>query len=139
MFKTVLCFAVLSSAALCQQSTNTPQAATEQKIPVQKESVIVTGTFVPAPLSEYDRSADSFDAQKNPLLFVSLLDYLQLDPAVDLQQRGPNGTQADLTIDGSTFSEALVLVNGLRLNDAQTSHHDMDIPMPEEEIGRAHV
>lgn len=144
MFKTVLCFAVLSSAALCQQSTNTKQspatpAASEQKIPVQKESVIVTGTFIPAPLSEYDRSAESFDAQKEPLLFGSVLEYLQLDPAVDLQQRGPDGIQADLTILGSTFSEGLVLVNGLRLNDAQTSHHDMDIPLPEEAISRIEV
>lgn len=145
MFKTVLCFAVLSSAALCQQSTPVkPKSATtspaaQGTIPVRKEVVIVTGTFLPAPLSEYDRSVESFDTQKAPLLFGSTLDYLQLDPAVDLQQRAPNGIQADLTILGSTFSEALVMVNGLRLNDAQTSHHDMDIPIPEEAISRVEV
>ncbi len=85
-------------------------------------------------LSENDRSVESFDTEKAPLLFGSALDYLQLDPAVDLQQRAPGGIQADLTILGSTFSEALVLVNGLRLNDAQSSHHDMDIPLPSEAI-----
>ena len=145
MFKTVLCFAVFSSAALCQQSTPVkPQSPTtppvgQRAIPTHTESVIVTGTFLPAPLSEYDRSVESLDTQEAPLLFGSALDYLQIDPAVDLQQRAPDGIQADLTILGSTFSEALVLVNGLRLNDAQTSHHDMDIPIPEEAMSRIEV
>src|SRR5207237_300972 len=44
-----------------------------------------------------------------------------------------------LSILGSTFSETLVLLNGLRLNDAQSSHHDMDIPIPLEAISRIEV
>jgi hypothetical protein len=92
--------------------------------------VVVTGTFIPTPLSENDRSVQSLDAQENPLLFGAAVDYLRLDPAVDLQERAPDGVQSDLSILGSTFAETLVLLNGLRLNDAQTAHHDMDIPVP---------
>jgi len=31
---------------------------------------------------------------------------------------------------GSNFGQTLVLLNGERLNDAQSGHHDMDIPVP---------
>jgi outer membrane cobalamin receptor len=106
---------------------------------MQKETVAVTGTFVPVPLSENDRSVELFDTRENPLLFNSAVDYLQSDPTIDLQQRAPNGVQADLSILGSTFAETLVLLNGLRMNDAQTAHHDMDIPVPLEAISRIEV
>ena len=85
---------------------------------------------VPAPLQENDRSVESFPTRETPLLFNSVVDYLQFDPNIDLQQRAPDGIQADLTILGSTFAETLVLLDGLRINDAQTAHHDMDLPIP---------
>ena len=112
---------------------------TSPPIPKQQESIVVTGTFVPAPLSENNRSVESLDARENPLLFGSVVDYLHLDSSIDLQQRAPDGVQADLTILGSTFAETLVLLNGLRMNDAQTAHHNMDIPVPLEAMSRMEV
>ena len=106
---------------------------------MQQEVVVVTGTFVPAPLSENDRSVDSLPVRENPLLFSSTVDYLQSDPDIDLRQRAPNGVQADITILGSTFSEVLVLLNGLRMNDAQTSHHNLDLPVPTEAFSRVEI
>lgn len=61
---------------------------------------MVTGTFVPAPLSENDRSVESLDARENPLLFSSVIDYPHVDSSIDLQQRAPAGVQADLSISG---------------------------------------
>ena len=131
---------LLCRAAICQESSSaSAPAAKEQAIPVQKETVVVTGTFLPAPLSETNRSVELFDTRTTPLLFNSNVDYLQLDPQIDLQQRAPNGVQADLSIDGSTFAETLVLLNGLRINDAQTAHHNMDIPIPLEAISNIEV
>ena len=49
---------------------------------------------------------------------------------MDLQQRAPDEVQSDLTIRGSTFGQTLVLLNGLRMNDAQSGHHNMDLPVP---------
>ena len=94
---------------------------------------------MPAPLRENDRSVESFPTRETPLLFNSVIDYLQFDPSIDLQQRAPSGVQADLSILGSTFAETLVLLDGLRINDAQTAHHDMDIPIPIEAISRIEV
>jgi iron complex outermembrane receptor protein len=44
--------------------------------------------------------------------------------------------QADLSIRGSGIGETLVLLNGQRINDPQTAHHDMDIPVPLEAVAR---
>lgn len=50
---------------------------------------MVIGAFVPAPLRENDRSVESFPTRETPLLFNSVIDYLQFDPSIDLQQRAP--------------------------------------------------
>ena len=127
------------AAGQSERSIDSVPPASQSAIPVRNETIVVTGTFIPAPLSEYERSATSIDARQTPLLFSSAIDYLQSDPTVDLHQRSPGGVQTDLTILGSTFAENLVLVNGMRINDSQTAHHDMDIPIPAEAITRMEV
>jgi len=112
--KTVLLLVLISGSAFCQ--TPTPvrqQQPVAPTIPPESQSIVVIGTFVPAPLQENDRSVESFPTREAPLLFNSVIDYLQFDPSIDLQQRAPNGVQADLTILGSTFAETLVLLDGL--------------------------
>ena len=99
----------------------------------------MTGTFEPVPLSETSRTVVSIDTQAHPLLYDSFVDYLQLDPSVDLSQRGPDGIQADISIRGASFEQSLVLVNGLRMNDPQSGHHDMDVPFPLASIGQIEV
>jgi outer membrane cobalamin receptor len=140
--KTVLFLflAVSSSAALGQQApTSTPAPVSNPSVPPLTESIVVTGTFLPVPLSENDRSVESLDTQQYPLLYSAGVDYLRLDPTINLQQRAPYGVQSDLSILGSTFGETLVLLNGLRLNDAQSSHHNMDIAVPMEAMSRIEV
>jgi len=109
------------------------------KISADPQTIIVTGTFEPIPLSEANRSVAMMDTTEQPLLYDSVVDYLQLDPSIDMEQRGPDGVQADLSIRGSTFEQSLVLVNGLRVNDAQSGHHNMDLPLPLEAIARIEV
>ncbi len=103
------------------------------------ETVVVTGTFEPLPLAEIQRSVQSIDVQQEPLLFSSDVDYLRLDPSIDLRERAPGGVQADLSIRGSTFGQTLVLIDGLRVNDAQTGHHNLDLPIPLDSISRIEV
>jgi len=66
-------------------------------------------------------------------------DFLKLDPSVDLRERAPNHIQADLSIRGGTFGQTLVLVDGMRVNDAQTGHHNLDLPLPVESVERIEV
>ncbi|MGH9529150.1 MAG: TonB-dependent receptor plug domain-containing protein, partial [Terriglobales bacterium] len=86
-----------------------------------------------------DRSVSVIDTREKPLLYNHWTDYLQLDPSVDLQQRAPDGVQADLSIRGSTFAQTLVLLNGLRMNDVQSSHHDLDLPLPTDSLERIEI
>jgi outer membrane cobalamin receptor len=138
-------FLGLNMVAFCQQVPSSPPAPTAPNQTANRpaatttEIVVVTGTFEPIPLSQTNRSVVVLDTNEQPLLFNSLVDYLKNDPSLDLQQRGLNGVQVDLSIRGSTFEQSLVLLNGLRINDAQTGHHDMDIPVPLDALSRIEI
>ena len=101
--------------------------------------MVVTGTFEPLSLDEVDRDLLILPLHQQELMFNTLVDLLKLDPSVDLQERAPNGIQADVSIRGGSFGQTLVLVDGLRMNDAQSGHHDMDIPIPLDAIDRVEI
>jgi len=58
---------------------------------------------------------------------------------VDIRQRGPHGVQSDIGIRGGTFDQTLILINGIKLVDPQTGHHNMNIPVAIEDIERIEV
>ena len=141
LFLTIIC-SVMAFAQDSQRNDSQVSAASKPgKPPIEarKESVVVTGTLTPVPVNEIDRAVSVFEARDSPFLYNHWTDYLLLDSSIDLQQRAPDGVQADLSIRGSTFEQTLVLLNGLRMDDAQTSHHDMDLPLPTESIERIEV
>ena len=123
----------------CFAASQQPPAAQPAPPPKPDEVVVVTGTFEPMPLQEIQRSVMSIDMQQAPLLFNSDIDYLRLDPSIDLRERAPGGVQADLSIRGSSFGQTLVLIDGLRVNDAQTGHHNLDLPIPLDSVSRIEV
>ncbi|MFN6317313.1 MAG: TonB-dependent receptor, partial [Bacteroidota bacterium] len=67
---------------------------------------------------------------------AELLGYIE---GVDLRQRGPNGVQADIQIQGGTFDQVLVLIDGVRLADPQTGHHMLNLMVPPEAIERIEI
>jgi iron complex outermembrane receptor protein len=100
----------------------------------------VTGTYDPIPLEESDRNIEVQNiSPARALLSNTLIDFLKLDSSIDLQQRAPNGIQADLSIRGTNFGQTLVLLNGLRISDVQTGHYSMDIPVPLSDVDRIEV
>lgn len=60
-------------------------------------------------------------------------------PGVGLTRRGAFGAQADLNLRGSTFEQTMVLVNGVRIGNPQTGHHDLDLFIPLEAVERVEV
>lgn len=115
-------------------------AASEPQVAVRRDVVVVTGTFEPVALEELDRSLTVVDASgERQLLANTLADFLKLDPSVDLRQRGPNLIQADVSIRGGTFGQTLVLLDGLRLNDVQSGHHNLNLPAPLEVFERVEI
>jgi iron complex outermembrane receptor protein len=106
----------------------------------QKDSIVVTGTAEPIPLAEADRDVSVVPLpEKQSELFNTWFDLLQLDSALDLQQRAAGALQGDLSIRGATFGQTLVLLNGLRINDVQTGHFNLDLPIPLEMISEIEV
>ena len=48
---------------------------------------------------------------------------------MDLRTRGGKGVQADVSIRGGNFDQILVLLNGIPVNNPQTGHHNLDLPI----------
>jgi iron complex outermembrane receptor protein len=113
-------------------------SASAQSTP-PREVVVVTGTFQPLPLEEADRPVRVLDTRGMALVSNTFADFLRLDSSLDLRQRAPNGLQGDLSIRGGGFGQTLVLMDGLRMNDVQSGHHNLDIPTPLEAITRIEV
>jgi vitamin B12 transporter len=70
---------------------------------------------------------------------ASLDDLLRLLPALEVQSRGNFGTQADITLRGSTFNQVLILLDGMRLNDPLTGHFAGYFPIALTEIEQIEV
>ena len=66
-------------------------------------------------------------------------DLLEYAMNVDVRQRGGQGVQADISMRGGTFEQVLVMLNGIKLNDPQTGHHTMDLPVSLEQIERIEI
>ncbi len=64
--------------------------------------------------------------QKNTNSVLDVLDYIS---GVDLRYRGTFGIQGDLSLRGSTYEQVAVLIDGIKVIDPQTGHHNLDIPL----------
>jgi iron complex outermembrane recepter protein len=122
---------------ICTLLVLCPAAA--QQLPVRSDSIVVTGTWEPLNLDELDRSVTVLPLRADTLLLNSWMDALRLDSSIDLGERAPNGVQSDVSIRGASFGQTLVLLNGIRISDAQSGHHNMDLPIPPEGISRVEV
>lgn len=69
----------------------------------------------------------------------TVADILQYLPGIDVRTRGMSGAQADLSMRGGTFDQVLVMLNGVALNDAQTGHYTLNLPVSAELIERVEV
>ncbi len=106
-------------------------------LPGVDERVVVTGTAAPAPAGSVGRTLAVVTAEDLARLPVaSVADALRLLPGVWVRHRGPFGSQTDISIRGASFGQTLVLVDGVRLNDPQTGHHNGDLPVALEDIAR---
>lgn len=59
----------------------------------------------------------------------SVVDSLDHVSGIDLRYRSTFGIQGDLSLRGSTYEEVAILIDGVNVNDPQTGHHNLDIPL----------
>jgi outer membrane receptor protein involved in Fe transport len=104
------------------------------------ESLVVTAAGEPVPFENLARDVWVLTHDQIARLPVRSVDeLLRFAATVDVRARGPFGVQADLSIRGGSFGQALVLVDGVRMNDAQSGHHNLDIPLTLDDIERIEV
>lgn len=95
------------------------------------DSVIVHENRLQAAYGRQNRNIQILDNKQISTLPVkSVNELLTYVAGIDMRQRGPWGSQSDVSIDGSTFDEVLVLVNGVKVSDPQTGHNMMNLPIP---------
>jgi vitamin B12 transporter len=92
------------------------------------------------PFAEQNRNIRVLDQELIRTLPVkSVNELLTYVSGVDVRQRGPWGAQTDIGIDGGTFDQTLVLINGIKVSDPQTGHNMMNLPIPLDAIDRVEV
>jgi outer membrane cobalamin receptor len=130
------------STAVAQQPQQPPSSdptpAQPKPVPIA-QSITVTTTLEPLPLAESNRSVNLISPRDQPLISNSVVDFLRQDSSLNLQARAPNGVQADLSLRGTTFEQSLILLNGLRINDPETGHLNLDIPIPLDAVTRIDI
>lgn len=103
------------------------------------ETVVVVGTALPVPLADSSSSVLVTPVQENLLKVQTAVDLLREDSSIFLEQRGAGGAQSDVVLRGGSFAQTLVLLNGFRINDSQTAHHNLDLPVPIEAMEQIQV
>lgn len=104
------------------------------------DTVVVTSSLSVQHERETGRNVVSISGTALSKLPVATVDdALRYLPGIEVQQRGPAGSQADFIIRGGTFQQVLVLIDGVRINDPLTGHFNGYIPIPLAEIERIEV
>ena len=92
--------------------------------------MVVLGSATPLPLAESPSSVMILPLKQERLALATPIDRLRSDPSIFIEQRGAGGAQDDIVMRGGSFEQTLILVNGFRIDDSQTAHHDLDLPIP---------
>ena len=121
-----------------EQPDSLRTTASEREI--ELEEVIVSAQHAPVVQSQLMRVVQVIsraEIEQAPATdLASLLENLR---GVDIRQRGPFGMQADISIRGGTFDQAIILLNGINLTDPQTGHHNLNLPVDLSAIERIEV
>ncbi|RAJ80279.1 iron complex outermembrane receptor protein [Chitinophaga dinghuensis] len=130
-FMLLTCMA--SSAAAQQQPDTTGKIRS-------LDEVIVQENRLSAPLKQSNRNITIISRRQiDAMAAVSINEVLAFVPGLDVRQRGPGGVQADIGLDGGTFDQTLVLVNGIKITDPQTGHNIMNLPVSLNDVDHIEV
>ena len=113
----------------------------QEKKQVQKlDTILIKSTRIDLPFKDNSRTINiiTSEAIENSAV-TNVADLLQQVAGVDIRRRGTAGSQADLYIRGGGFDQTLLLIDGVKMDDAQTGHHTMNAALPIEVIERIEI
>ncbi len=104
------------------------------------KEVVVSAKHSPAVYSRLSRIVNVIGPEEIRRIpggnIQGILEYVT---TVDIRQRGSHGVQADISLRGGSFEQVLVLLNGVKINDPQTGHHNLNIPVDVADIERIEI
>ena len=112
----------------------------ENKAVQELDTILIKSTRIDLPFKESSRTITVITSEviKNSAA-TNVADLLQQVAGVDIRRRGTGGSQADLYIRGGGFDQTLLLIDGIKMDDAQTGHHTMNAALPIEVIERIEI
>ena len=104
------------------------------------DTLLVQTTRIPLKASETGRSISILTKEQiQQLPATTFYELLQTICGVEVQSRGGFGVQGDIVMRGSTFSQVLVLIDGMKINDPLTGHFNCYVPVSNMEIERIEI
>lgn len=107
---------------------------------IELNPVTTTATRTTQKANETGRNITVLNGKLFEQLPVKSLDeLLKYVSGIEIQQRGPAGSQSDIVIRGGTFQQVLVLLDGIKINDPVTGHFSSYMPVAPYEIERIEI
>ena len=97
--------------------------------PFQIEEVEVTAERAQIQSENFRLVAQVSHEEIVTLPVSNISDLLTYLPGIDIRSRGASNMQSDVSLRGGTFDQVLILLNGVSLQDAQTGHYALNIPI----------
>ena len=114
--------------------------AFSQEKKIKLDSIIINSSRISLPFKENSRTITVITSEQiKESATTNIADLLQQVAGVDIRRRGTGGGQSDLYIRGGGFDQTLLLIDGIKMDDAQTGHHTMNAALPIEVIERIEI
>ena len=136
----VLAVGTLSSVTPVEAETRSMTSQETEGDTLTLNEIQVTGTLAPLTQLQSARIVGVIRRQDIEAAGVqSPNDLLKLASGVDVRQRGGFGIQTDISIDGGTFDQITLLLNGVNISNPQTGHLAADLPVGLQDIERIEI
>lgn len=140
---------VISTLSVATLLTATPQTAQAQTAAprdggsereVEVGEVTVTASRVPMPMEQTARIVSVMTREQlKDCPAQSVNDLLKHCASVDVRQRGGFGIQTDISINGGTHDQIVILLNGVNISSPHTGHLAADLPISIDDIERIEI
>jgi iron complex outermembrane receptor protein len=112
----------------------------QQRKELSLGEVVVTGSRAPLTQAEAAKIVSVITRDDiHRAAAESVNDVLKMATGVDVRQRGGFGVQTDISINGGTFDQIAVLLNGVNISNPQTGHLSADFPVSLDDIERIEI
>jgi len=104
------------------------------------DEIVVSGGRTPSTILNTTKNIlliDKYEIQKyNASNIPDLLTQLS---GLDIRERGIEGVQTDVSVRGGNYEQTLIMIDGVKISDPQTGHHNFNLPININDIERIEI